>query len=145
MVGAKCLVVFTWLSSHSIFSAIDGGAQAAFLICHNSELVQPGNLLVSDLKLPTADPSSCPVCLMLTCRVTIPVDVPKPSPALIKAGEGAKFSAQLQQQPHTIAAYVSLAMPLERLVHLLLVQAAAVSATVQSSRHEILQVAIRAS
>jgi hypothetical protein len=75
--------------------------------------------------------------------VTVPLEHPKPSPALIKVGSSAKLSAHLQQHIHTICAYAPPAMPLATLVRLLLDQVAAVADKAQSSRHEFLQVIFR--
>lgn len=97
---------------------------------------------MSDLNTLKETSAKSPVSVTLTCRVTVPADHPKPSPALIKAGGACRHDGQLQQHIHTIAAYAPPTMPLSTLVLLVHTQAAAVSDKLQSSRHEFLQVCV---
>jgi hypothetical protein len=97
---------------------------------------------VSDLNTLKDTSAKSPVNVTLTCRVTVPADHPKPSPALIKAGGACRHDGQLQQHVHTVAAHLPPTMPLATLVLLAHAQAAAVSDKLQSARHEFLQVCV---
>jgi hypothetical protein len=106
----------------------------------SGELIHPGQLLVSDLVVPSDNLAIHPAILTLVSRVTIPLGLPAPSPALIKAGDAAKVNIQLLQHLHTISAHVPPEMPLSILVQLVVAQAAAASEKVLKARHEFLQV-----
>ena len=124
-------------------AAVQGGAPATFLLGDGSagELVQPEKLLLSELSVPKDGPLAHPIVLTLVSCVTIPLSVPRPSPVLIRAGDAAKYSSQLLQHLHTIAAHVPPTMTLATLAQLVVAQATAASASVLQSRHEFLQVA----
>jgi hypothetical protein len=134
--------LFTAIEYKLSLAAIEHGAVAALLLGHSSELVLPENLCVSDLNTLKDTSAKSPVNVTLTCRVTVPADHPKPSPALIKAGGAGRHDGQLQQHIHTIAAYAPPTMPLSTLVLLVHTQAAAVADKLQSARHELLQVCV---
>jgi hypothetical protein len=138
--GAIVLNAYRLALSHSIISAVQRGAPAAFVVDSSSELVQSGQQLVSDLVVPSGGLATNATSLTLVCRITVPVGLPVPSPALVNAGDAAKYSSQLQQQLHTVSAHVPPSMPLSTLVQLVLAQAGSVSEKVLKCRHEFLQV-----